>query len=56
MANTIVLTDVQRDALQEVANIGASHAATALSQMVNRDIRIGIPSVEVISLDNPLMC
>ena len=54
MANTIVLTDIQRDALQEVANIGASHAATALSQMVNRNIQIGIPRVAVVSIEQSI--
>jgi len=46
----IVINEDQRDALQEVANIGASHAATSLSQMVNKEIRIGIPKVKVISI------
>ena len=31
------LKAMQLDALREVANIGAGHAATALSQMVGRD-------------------
>ncbi|NNM93652.1 MAG: CheY-P-specific phosphatase CheC, partial [Candidatus Eremiobacteraeota bacterium] len=29
------LTDLQKDALKEVGNIGAGHAATALSQLLN---------------------
>jgi chemotaxis protein CheC len=47
--DVLTLTETQRDALQEIANIGASHAATALSQMVGQPIRIGIPSVDVVS-------
>ena len=31
------LKALQIDALREVANIGAGHAATALSQMIGRD-------------------
>ena len=31
MAELGTLTDLERDALREVANIGAGHAATALS-------------------------
>ena len=47
----IVLNTDQKDALQEVANIGAAHAATALSKMVGREIQMGIPKVEVIPLE-----
>ena len=35
------------DALREVANIGAGHAATALSQMIDRTIMISVPEVSV---------
>ena len=52
----INLNEIQIDALQELANIGASHAATALSQMVNKDIKIGIPRVEIIPVENTLDC
>ena len=52
----IKLDEIQKDALKEVANIGASHAATALSQMVNRDIQIGIPNVDVIPLAKTIDC
>jgi len=48
----LIINDNQRDALQEVANIGASHAATALSRMVNKNISIGIPHVEIVPLEN----
>ena len=47
----IEINESQRDALQEVANIGAGHASTALSQMINRDIQMGIPKTELISLE-----
>ncbi len=45
------LTAVQRDALREVANIGAGHAATALSQMTGSSIMISVPTVQVARLD-----
>ena len=48
----IVLNDSEKDALQELANIGAGHASTALSQMINKDVKMGIPHVEVISLND----
>jgi chemotaxis protein CheC len=41
------LKDSQLDAIREVANIGAGHAATALSQMTNRTIMITVPRVKV---------
>ena len=41
------LKDSQLDAMREVANIGAGHAATALSGMTNRTIMITVPRVYV---------
>jgi chemotaxis protein CheC len=40
------------DALREVANIGAGHAATALSQMIDRTIMINVPEVSVTPLED----
>jgi chemotaxis protein CheC len=45
------LKDVQLDALREVANIGAGHAATALSQLTGRTVMIGVPEVNVRPLE-----
>lgn len=42
------LSELQLDALQEIGNIGAGHAATALSQMVDRKILITVPEVELV--------
>ncbi|HEV2644409.1 MAG TPA: chemotaxis protein CheC [Candidatus Elarobacter sp.] len=44
------LTEVQRDALREVANIGAGHAATALSTMTGTKIMISVPTITVCAL------
>ncbi|HEY0778308.1 MAG TPA: chemotaxis protein CheC [Gemmatirosa sp.] len=44
------LNAVQRDALREVANIGAGHAATALSQLTGSPIMISVPTVHVAAL------
>ncbi|MFX1502929.1 MAG: chemotaxis protein CheC, partial [Promethearchaeota archaeon] len=46
------LTEIQRDALQEVGNIGAGNAANALAQMINKRVDINIPSVEMVELDD----
>ncbi len=45
------LTESQLDAIREVANIGAGHAATALSGMTNRTIMITVPRVYVRPLE-----
>lgn len=45
------LEALQFDALREVANIGAGHAATALSQMIDRRIMINVPEVNVTPLE-----
>lgn len=51
MADVRSLSDLERDALREVANIGAGHAATALSQMTGRTIMIDVPEVEIRRLE-----
>ena len=45
------LTPERLDALKEVANIGAGHAATALSLMTGARIMIDVPTVNVAPLD-----
>lgn len=52
VANVQSLTDVQRDALREVANIGAGHAATALSMMTGAKIMISVPTITVAPLSS----
>jgi chemotaxis protein CheC len=46
------LEALQLDALKEVANIGAGHAATALSQMTDRRIMISVPTIRVTGLED----
>jgi chemotaxis protein CheC len=41
----------QLDALREVANIGAGHAATALSQMIGETIMISVPMINIARLE-----
>src|SRR5688572_32025779 len=42
----------QLDGLREVANIGAGHAATALSQMVNDRVMVSVPEIQVVRLED----
>lgn len=46
------LKELQLDALKEVANIGAGHAATALSQLTDRRIMISVPEIEITRLED----
>lgn len=45
------LTPRQLDALREVANMGAGHAATALSQMTGQQIMISVPQLTITAID-----
>ncbi len=42
---------IQLDALRETANIGAGHAATALSQMTGSTIMIKVPAINIVQLE-----
>jgi chemotaxis protein CheC len=46
------LKALQLDALREVANIGAGHAATALSQMTGQTIMISAPMINIALLED----
>lgn len=46
------LQAIQLDALREVSNMGAGHAATALSQMTNTRIMINVPRLQVTPLED----
>ena len=43
----LTLNPAQLDALREVANIGAGHAATALSTMIDTTVMISVPRITV---------
>jgi chemotaxis protein CheC len=45
------ISDVQFDILKEVGNIGAGHAATALSTLLNKKIDMKVPDVSSVSFD-----
>jgi chemotaxis protein CheC len=46
------LTELELDALREIANIGAGHAATALSTMTGDTIMISVPMLQVAPLED----
>ena len=43
-------TAVQKDAMQELANIGAAHSATVLSQMLNSQIGMSVPEINIVDI------
>jgi len=43
------LTELQRDTITELLNIGMGRAAAALSEMVGEEVALSVPSVEVLS-------
>ncbi|HEX2952786.1 MAG TPA: chemotaxis protein CheC [Bacillota bacterium] len=44
------LNELQLDALREVGNIGAGHAATVLSQMLNQRVEMTVPRISILPL------
>jgi len=48
------LTNVQKDILREVGNIGAGNAATSMSKLIDKKVFIQVPSVKVVDF-NELM-
>ncbi|HYT04164.1 MAG TPA: chemotaxis protein CheC [Gemmatimonadales bacterium] len=51
MSPTRTLAPRQLDALREVANIAGGHAATALSQLMDRRVMISVPQLSIATLD-----
>ena len=49
MDDNIQLTELQEDAIVELLNIGMGVAARSLSEMVNEEISLSIPSLEMLS-------
>jgi chemotaxis protein CheC len=43
-------TPKQMDALQELANIGAAHSATTLSQMLDSQIEMNVPEIDIVDI------
>ncbi|WP_282171621.1 chemotaxis protein CheC [Cytobacillus firmus] len=45
------ISSMQLDILKEIGNIGAGHAATALSTLLNKKIDMSVPDVKIVSFD-----
>ena len=48
------LSEFQKDALREMGNVGAGNAATALSQLLEKNISIDVPRVIMVPADKIL--
>lgn len=48
----ISLSSLQRDALLEIFNIGVGNAANSMSQLINEEIRLSVPKLEVLFKDH----
>ena len=47
----MTLTDLQRDALCEMVNIGVGRAASILNQMLEHPIHLQVPDVEILPVE-----
>ena len=43
------LTEIERDAISEIANMGVSRAAASLRQMVGEQVLLSVPAVRIVS-------
>ena len=49
LGHIIPLTELERDALGEVSNIAMARAANSLRQMIEHEVLLSVPSVEILS-------
>lgn len=51
MTTELEITGMHLDVLKEIGNIGAAHAATSLSQLLNQKVDMHVPGVELVTFD-----
>ncbi len=49
MPREIALSELERDALTELVNIGVSRAASSLRKMIGEEVLLSVPSVEIMA-------
>jgi len=52
MGHDIALTELERDALTELVNIGVSRAASSLRKMIGEEVLLSVPSIEIMAPQN----
>lgn len=45
------LTQMQKDVLREIGNIGAGNAATSMSKLLNRKVEMEVPAIKIVGYD-----
>lgn len=45
------LSNMQKDVLREIGNIGAGNAATSMSQLIDKHVLMEVPSVKVVTIN-----
>lgn len=45
------LSNMQKDVLREIGNIGAGNAATSMSQLINKQVTMEVPSVKIVTIN-----
>ncbi len=48
-SDQVALSELERDALTEIVNIGVSRAASSLRKMIGDQVLLSVPSIEVVS-------
>jgi chemotaxis protein CheC len=48
MAPSVELSELERDALTELVNIGVSRAASSLRKMIGEEVLLSVPSIEIL--------
>jgi chemotaxis protein CheC len=54
LANTVVLTELEMDALTELVNLGVSNAALSLREMVREEVVLSVPKVAIMARDEAI--
>jgi chemotaxis protein CheC len=52
MRDLSTLKNLEKDALREIANVGAGNAATAVSQLIGTRILVEVPKVSLIRVQD----
>lgn len=45
------LSDLQKDVLREIGNIGAGNATSSMAQLINKEVKMEVPSVRIVTIN-----
>src|SRR5690625_496399 len=45
------LSTIEKEVLREIGNIGAGNAATSMSQLINKRVKMEVPSVQIVTIN-----